>query len=132
MRKYKGGFTCVQKNFVSLILGTIGGILFALGMCMAMLPEWGAFTQGIIVGCIGAVILLALVLIRRKMEGKPVIVKLSAKTVGTVILGVVGALVLGAGMCMVMIWEMMIPGILVGIVGIVLLLCLIPLVKGIH
>ena len=132
MRKNKGGFTCVQKNFVSLILGTIGGILFALGMCMAMLPEWGAFTQGIIVGCIGAVILLALVLIRRKMEGKPVIVKLSAKTVGTVILGVVGALVLGAGMCMVMIWEMMIPGILVGIVGIVLLLCLIPLVKGIH
>ena len=101
-------------------------------MCMAMLPEWGAFTQGIIVGCIGAVILLALVLIRRKMEGKPVFVKLSAKTVGTVILGVVGALVLGAGMCMVMIWEMMIPGILVGIVGIVLLLCLIPLVKGIH
>lgn len=88
-----------KKNFVSLILGTIGGILFALGMCMAMLPEWGAFTQGIIVGCIGAVILLALVLIRRKMEGKPVIVKLSAKTVGTVILGVVGALVLGAGMC---------------------------------
>lgn len=121
-----------KKNFVSLILGTIGGILFALGMCMAMLPEWGAFTQGIIVGCIGAVILLALVLIRRKMEGKPVFVKLSAKTVGTVILGVVGALVLGAGMCMVMIWEMMIPGILVGIVGIVLLLCLIPLVKGIH
>lgn len=121
-----------KKNFVSLILSTIGGILFALGMCMAMLPEWGAFTQGIIVGCIGAVILLALVLIRRKMEGKPVFVKLSAKTVGTVILGVVGALVLGAGMCMVMIWEMMIPGILVGIVGIVLLLCLIPLVKGIH
>ena len=121
-----------KKNFVSLILGTIGGILFALGLCMAMLPEWGAFTQGIIVGCIGAVILLALVLIRRKMEGKPVIVKLSAKTVGTVILGVVGALVLGAGMCMVMIWEMMIPGILVGIGGLVLLLCLIPLVKGIH
>ena len=121
-----------KKIFVSLILSTIGGILFALGMCMAMLPEWGAFTQGIIVGCIGAVILLALVLIRRKMEGKPVFVKLSAKTVGTVILGVVGALVLGAGMCMVMIWEMMIPGILVGIVGIVLLLCLIPLVKGIH
>lgn len=121
-----------KKNFVSLILGTIGGILFALGLCMAMLPEWGAFTQGIIVGYIGAAILLALVLIRRKMEGKPVFVKLSAKTVGTVILGVVGALVLGAGMCMVMIWEMMIPGILVGIVGLVLLLCLIPLVKGIH
>mgnify|MGYP002555103960 CR=1 FL=1 len=47
-----------------------------------------------------------------------------------VLLGVIGALVLGVGMCMVMIWSMMIPGILVGIVGIILLLCLIPLVKG--
>lgn len=120
-----------KKNFISLILGTIGGILFALGMCMAMIPEWGAFTQGIVVGCIGAVILIVMLLVRRKMEGKPVVVKLSGKTVGTIVLGVVGALVLGAGMCMVMVWEMMLPGILVGIVGIVLLLCLIPLVKGI-
>ena len=45
-------------------------------------------------------------------------------------LGIVGALVLGVGMCMVMVWSMLIPGILVGVVGIVLLLCLIPLIKG--
>ena len=25
-----------KKNFVTLILSTIGGILFALGMCMAL------------------------------------------------------------------------------------------------
>ena len=121
-----------KKNFVSLILGTIGGILFALGMCMAMLPEWGAFTQGIIVGCIGAVILIALVLIRRKMEGKPVIVKLSGKTVGSIVLGVVGALVLGAGMCMVMVFSRMVLGIVIGLIGIVVLLMLIPLTRGIH
>ena len=120
-----------KKNFVSLILGTVGGILFALGMCMAMIPEWNAFTQGVIIGCVGAVILLIMLLVRRKMEGKPIIVKLSGKTIGTVLLGIVGALALGVGMCLVMVWEMMVPGILVGIVGIVLLLCLIPLVKGI-
>ncbi|MGM9614219.1 MAG: hypothetical protein ACI3W7_01650 [Oscillospiraceae bacterium] len=121
-----------KKNFISLILGTIGGILFALGMCMAMLPEWNAFKPGIIIGVVGLVILLVMVMVRRKMEGKPVVVKLSAKTVGTVALGVVGAIVLGVGMCMVMVWSMLVPGILVGLVGIVLLLCLIPLVKGIH
>lgn len=121
-----------KKNFISLILGTIGGVLFALGMCMAMLPEWNAFKPGVIIGCVGAVILLIMVLVRRKMEGKPVIVKMDGKTVGTVVLGVIGALVLGAGMCMVMVWNMMIPGIIVGLVGIVLLLCLIPLIKGIH
>ena len=35
-----------KKNFVSLLLGTVGGILFALGMCMAMIPEWNAFQRG--------------------------------------------------------------------------------------
>ena len=53
-----------------------------------------------------------------------------ALAVGTVLLGVAGALVLGVGMCMTMIWNMLAPGILIGIVGIVLLLCLIPLIKG--
>lgn len=120
-----------KKNFITLILGTIGGILFALGMCMAMLPEWGAFTQGIVIGCIGIVVLLVMLLVRRKMEGKSVVVKLSGKTIGTIVVGVVGALVLGAGMCMVMVWNMMVPGVVVGLVGIVLLLFLIPLVKGI-
>lgn len=120
-----------KKNFITLILSTIGGILFALGMCMALLPEWGAFTQGVVIGCVGIVVLLAMLLVRRKMEGKPVLVKLDGKTIGTVVLGIVGALVLGAGMCMVMVWDMMIPGVIVGLVGIVLLLFLIPLVKGI-
>lgn len=120
-----------KKNFITLILGTIGGILFALGMCMAMLPEWGAFTQGIVIGCIGIVVLLVMLLVRRKMEGKSVVVKLSGKTIGTIVVGVVGALVLGAGMCLVMVWNMMVPGVVVGLVGIVLLLFLIPLVKGI-
>lgn len=28
-----------KKDFVSLILSIIGGIVFALGMCMALIPE---------------------------------------------------------------------------------------------
>ena len=118
-----------KKNFVSMLLGTVGGILFAIGMCMCLLPEWGVFTQGIIIGAVGADVLFDMLIVRRKMAGKPA-VRFNGKAVGSVLLGVIGALVLGVGMCMVMIWSMMIPGILVGIVGIILLLCLIPLVKG--
>jgi hypothetical protein len=55
---------------------------------------------------------------------------LNAKAIGTTLLGVVGAIVLGVGMCMTMIWNMLVQGIIVGIVGIVLLLCLIPAIKG--
>ena len=119
-----------KKNFVTLILSTIGGILFAIGMCMCMLPEWGALTPGVVIAAAGLVVLLIMVMVRRKMEGKSIIVKISAKTVGTVLLGIAGALALGIGMCMTMIWSMMIPGIIVGVIGIVLLICLIPVVKG--
>lgn len=118
-----------KKDFVTLILSTIGGILFALGMCMALLPEWGAMRQGIVIGVVGAVVLLAMVPVRRRMDGKPAIV-FSGKAIGTTLLGIAGAIALGVGMCMTMIWNMMVPGIAVGIVGIVLLLCLIPVIKG--
>ncbi len=118
-----------KKDFITLILSTIGGILFALGMCMALLPEWDAMGPGIVTGVIGAAILLAMILVRRKMDGKPAIV-FNGKVIGITLLGVCGAIIFGAGMCMTMVWNMMIPGILVGIVGIVALLCLIPVIKG--
>lgn len=121
-----------KKNFVSMILGTAGGILFALGMCMCLLPEWNVFTPGIVIGCVGALILLLTLIVRRKMEGKAA-VRMNGKAILTILFGVFGALVLGTGMCMTMVWEgLMIPGILVGIVGILLLLSLIPLIKGIE
>ena len=120
-----------KSNFVALILGTIGIVFFALGMCMALLPEWGMFQQGIVCGAVGLVILLATLLIWRKMEGKAPI-KLSAKTVGSVIVGVLGALLLGVGMCLSMVFSQMILGIVIGLVGIVVLLMLIPLTKGVH
>ncbi len=118
-----------KKNFVTLIMSTVGGLLFALGMCMGLIPEWNTFWQGIVIGVVGVVILLAMVFVRRKMEGKPMIV-LNGKAVGTTLLGVLGAIVFGVGMCMVMVWDMLVWGIIVGIVGIVLLLCPIPVIKG--
>ena len=112
-----------------MILGTIGGILFALGMCMALIPEWNAFRPGVIMGVAGAVVLLIMVMVWRRMENKTP-VKLSGKTIGAVLIGIVGALLLGVGMCLTMVWGNMVGGIIVGIVGIVVLLCLIPFVKG--
>ena len=119
-----------KSSFVAMILGTIGGILFALGMCMALITEWNARQPGIVLGVLGVAVLLIMLLVWRKMENKEPI-HLSGKTIGTVLLGILGALVLGVGMCLTMVWGRMIVGIPVGIVGIVLLLCLIPMVKGI-
>ena len=118
-----------KKDFVSLILSVVGGILFALGMCMALLPEWGAMTQGIVIGMIGLAVLLVMVMVRRKMDGKPAIV-FSGKAIAITLFGILATVVFGVGMCMTMVWNMMVPGIVVGIVGIVLLICLIPICKG--
>ena len=118
-----------KSTFIAMILGTIGGILFALGMCMALVPEWNAFKPGVIMGVMGAIVLLIMVCVWRKMENKAP-VKLSGKTVGATLIGIVGALLLGVGMCLTMVWSNMVVGIIVGIVGIVVLICLIPFVKG--
>lgn len=113
-----------------MILGTIGGILFALGMCMALIPEWDAFRPGVVMGVIGAAVLLVMVIVWRRMENKAP-VKLSGKTIGAVLIGIAGALLLGVGMCLTMVWSgYMVAGIIVGIVGIVVLLSLIPFVRG--
>lgn len=118
-----------KSTFVAMILGMIGGILFALGMCMALIPEWNAFQPGVIMGVAGAVVLLLMVLVWRKMENKEPI-KLSGKTIGATLIGIIGALLLGVGMCLTMVWSHMVVGILVGVIGIVVLLCLIPFIKG--
>lgn len=118
-----------KSTFTAMILGTIGGILFALGMCMTLIPEWNAFLQGVIMGVVGVVVLLITVLVWRKMENKEPI-KLSGKTIGAMLIGIAGALLLGVGMSLTMVWNNMVVGIIVGIIGIVVLMCLIPFIRG--
>ena len=120
-----------KSSFAAMVLGTVSVVLFALGMCMALIPEWDAFRPGIIFGCVGLALGFITLLVWRKMEHKAPI-RLSAKTVLTVVIGVVGALALGIGMCFSMVWDKMAFGIVVGLMGIVVLLCLIPLTKGIQ
>ena len=118
-----------RSSFLTLLLGITGLVCFALGLCLCLLPEWNAFRQGLVLGIIGLAILLVTAMIRRKLTGKPPI-RLSAKTVGGILLGTAGALALGVGMCLCMVWNALLWGVLVGLLGILLLLCLIPYCKG--
>ena len=113
-----------------MVLGTVSVVLFALGMCMATIPEWDAFKPGIIFGCVGLALGLITLIVWRKMEHKQPI-HLNGKTVLTVVIGVVGALALGVGMCFSMVWGKLVMGVVIGFAGIAVLLCLIPLTKGI-
>lgn len=119
-----------KSSLTALLLGTLSGVLFAIGMCMALIAEWNAFTPGVVLGCAGVVLGIATMLIWRKMGHKAPL-RLSGRHVRAVLLGVAGALLLGVGMCFCMVWQRMLPGMLIGVAGIVLLVCLVPLLKGV-
>ncbi len=119
-----------KSSFVALIMGTVSGVLFALGMCMALLPEWKLFMQGVIFGGVGIVLGIVTALIWCKMENKK-LPKMSGKNLFRVIYTVIAVLVLGLGMCMCLVWQQFLWGTLVGLLGILMLLGLIPMIKGI-
>lgn len=117
-----------RSAFVTLIFGTIGGILFSLGMCMCLIPEWEAARPGVVCAAAGGALLLALAIIARIRSGKKL--HINWPLTGKIFYGIFAALVLGVGMCLVLVWHQFLLGIGTGIVGIVLLLLLIPLCFG--
>jgi len=118
-----------KSNFTALVLGTVSGILFALGMCMTLLPEWIAFREGILFGTAGLILALVTVLVWRRMEHKTPL-KFDMKTILTILLTIAALMLLGVGMCFCLLWQNIVLGTLIGLAGIVALLSLIPFVKG--
>ena len=112
-----------KETLIEVILGTVGGLIFAVGMCMCLIPEWNLFVAGVVVTIIGAIIMLTILPIhrqahpKRKKDSKPVDVKL----VVTWCVGVIGALVMGFGMSKVLADEPstadLIIGIITGVIG---------------
>jgi len=115
-----------KETLLEIILGTIGGLIFAIGMCMCLIPEWNLFTAGVVVAIIGFVILLCIIPIYRKEHPKKVSnKKFDFGLLLTWIIGVVGALIMGFGMSKIMVGSPekmdMIIGMITGVVG--LLIC---------
>lgn len=114
-----------KDTLLEIILGTIGGLIFAIGMCMALIPEWNLFNVGVVVAIIGFIILLCIIPVYRQSHPKKEHTPIHWGIVLTWVIGVVGALVMGFGMSRVMVDDAsrgdMLGGIIVGVVG--LLIC---------
>ena len=119
-----------KSSFVAWLMGTVSGVLFALGMCMALLPEWDAFREGVIFGAAGMIFGIVTVLVWCKMENKK-LHKMSGKNILRTLYGILSVLVLGVGLCMCLVWQKIVWGTLVGLAGIIMLMCLVPMIKGI-
>ena len=119
-----------KGSFVALVMGTVSGVLFALGMCMALLPEWNAFQEGVILGSVGLVLGVITLLVWCRMENKK-LPRMSGKNLFRIAYAIVAVLVLGIGLCMCLVWQRYVWGTIVGLLGIVMLIALIPMIKGI-
>lgn len=119
-----------KSSFIALLMGTVSGVLFALGMCMALLPEWNAFIEGVIFGGVGLILGMITILVWCKLENKK-LPNMNGKNIFCIAFGVVSVLILGLGMCMCLVWDQIVWGVLVGLLGIVMLISLIPMIKGI-
>ena len=113
-----------KETLLEIILGTIGGLVFAIGMCMCLLPEWNLFTQGVVVSIIGFIILLCIIPIHRKEHPRKPHGPINWGLVLTFAVGIVGSLIMGFGMSKVMVGEAsttdMLVGIITGVVGLII------------
>ena len=115
-----------KETLLEIILGTIGGLVFAIGMCMCLLPEWNMFTAGVVTTIIGFIILLCIIPVYRAAHPKRERERKSINwgIVATWSIGVVGSLIMGFGMSKVMVGDAsgsdMLVGIITGIVGLVI------------
>lgn len=117
-----GRTRALKKSTVVAIslMGSLGGLLLAIGMCMCLLPAWNAFLPGVLPGVIGAVTLLAIWLVYRAGAGKGM-PHFTGLHVLALLLALAGAVALGIGLVQCL--QMVTPwGLGVGIVGLVLLL----------
>lgn len=113
-----------KETLLEIILGTVGGLIFSIGMCMCLVAEWNMFKPGVVVGIIGFLILLSIIPIYRKSHPRKQRGPINWGIVATWTIGVVGSLIMGFGMSKIMVGQAstadMIVGLITGVVGLVI------------
>lgn len=114
-----------KETLLEIILGIIGGLVFAIGMCMCLIPEWNLFKAGVVTTIIGFLILLCIIPIYRKNHPRKPHGPINWGLVITFVIGILGSLLMGFGMSKIMVGTPttidMIIGLMTGVVG--LLIC---------
>lgn len=112
-----------KDTLIEIILGTIGGLVFAIGMCMCLVAEWNMFKPGVVVEIIGFLILFCIIPVYRSTHPKKKRGPINWSLVATFVVGIVGSLVMGFGMSKIMVGEAsqtdMIIGLVTGVIGLV-------------
>ena len=113
-----------KETLLEIILGTIGGLIFAIGMCMCLVTEWDMLIPGIVVAVIGFIVLLCIIPIYRKEHPRKPHGPINWGIVLTFVVGIVGSLIMGFGMSKILVGEPsqtdIIVGMITGVVGLII------------
>lgn len=112
-----------KETLLEIILGTVGGLIFALGMCMCLIPEWDLFNAGVVVATLGFIILLCIIPVYKSNHPSKPHKPVNFGFVMAWVIGIIGALVMGFGMSKTMVDGAgsgdMLMGIIFGIIGLI-------------
>ena len=114
-----------KETLLEIILGTVGGLVFAIGMCMCLIPEWNMFKAGVVVTIVGFIILLGIIPVYKSSHPKKAHTPINWSIVATWVIGIIGSLIMGFGMSKIMVGNAtqvdFIVGLIAGVIG--LLIC---------
>lgn len=121
-----------KKTLIKIVLGTVGGLIFSIGLCCCLLPEWNLFGFGVGLAIVGGVLLAILLIYHLATHNwKPRTEPLNTKAIAAWVIGIIATLLMGFGMSKVMVGEPsqsdMILGISLGIVGLLVDILIFPI-----
>lgn len=113
-----------KETLLEIILGTIGGLVLSIGMCMCLVTEWNMLVPGAVVAVIGFIVLLCIIPVYRKEHPRKPHGPINWGIVLTFVVGIVGSLIMGFGMSKILVGKPsqtdMIVGMITGVVGLVI------------
>lgn len=119
-----------KETLLEIILGTIGGLVFAVGLTMCLIPEWDLFKAGVVVGVVGFIILLCIIPVYHSSHPKKTLEKINWGIVLAWLIEIIGALVMGFGMSKVMVGDPsrndFLLGIGTGVIGLIICVLVYP------
>lgn len=107
-----------KETLLEIIIGTVGGLIFSIGMCMCLIKEWDMLIPGVVVSMVGFIVLLFIIPVYRKSHPR---VSKEKKDIDyglmlTWVIGIVGSLVMGFGMSKIMVGDASKADMLLGLV----------------
>ena len=107
-----------KRTLIEIILGNVGGLLLAIGMCMIFIPNWNLSATGVALTIFGGINLLAIIPIHIKGPHKSRIYNWKRIILKIIVITI--ALIIGYGIGEIIARKNMILGVVIWVIGLMI------------